>query len=112
MTSIDPNPERRLDQALAALPRTIEPDRDLWTAIESRLERRRTVLTWPVALAAGVALIAMTALMTLLVTDARHPPGRSTATADQPAALSGGGALAQAKLAATRSELTGQIIIR
>ena len=57
----------RLDDALARLPRSVEPTRDLWPAIEARLEpqagatgRRRW---WPAA-AAAVVLVAASSLIT------------------------------------------------
>ncbi|HEX6928817.1 MAG TPA: zf-HC2 domain-containing protein [Gammaproteobacteria bacterium] len=49
---------RRLRQAVAALPASREPSRDLWPDIESRLEARAR-RNWPRALAAGVAMIAV-----------------------------------------------------
>jgi len=56
----------RLDDALARLPRSVEPARDLWPAIEARLEpqagaagRRRW---WPAA--AAVVLVAASSLIT------------------------------------------------
>ena len=51
-------PGARVDQALDQLPRGIEPARDLWPAIEARLEPRgaRRSLHWPGLAAAGLLL--------------------------------------------------------
>ena len=93
-----------LDAALAALRRPVSPSRDLWPTILARLAARRTVPRWPLALAAGLAIVAVTALVTTRVIDARHAATPALADA-------GGGGQRQAamdanaKLAATRSEL-------
>ncbi|NND59296.1 MAG: hypothetical protein HKN49_03430 [Gammaproteobacteria bacterium] len=51
-----------------SLPEAIEPERDLWPEIATRLDRSPVTATtrvaWPVALAASVALVAMTAAIT------------------------------------------------
>jgi len=61
---------RSLDEALARLPRTVEPARDLWPAIESGLERReersrgRRWLRPTAAAAAAVLLVTASSLIT------------------------------------------------
>ena len=54
----DNAPRRGLDEALAGLPRSVEPARDLWPAIEAQLEPRagRGSRAWLWAAAAGVLL--------------------------------------------------------
>lgn len=57
-----------LDEQVARLPREIEPPRDLWPAIAARLgeQARPAPRTWhwPMALAAGVAVATISALLT------------------------------------------------
>ncbi|MGH8495203.1 MAG: hypothetical protein ACREVN_03650, partial [Gammaproteobacteria bacterium] len=62
----------------AALPAGIEPDRDLWPAIEARIasmpasgeKRERSVLRgWPTQLAAALALMAVASLVTFMMVD-------------------------------------------
>jgi hypothetical protein len=57
-----------LDDQLAALSRSIDPPRDLWPAIAARLgEQARPAprhRQWPMALAAGVAIAAVSAVLT------------------------------------------------
>lgn len=62
---------RRLFAEAAALPRAIEPPRDLWPAIDARLDepvvrplRRRIVFRLPALAAAAVALVVLTAAAT------------------------------------------------
>jgi hypothetical protein len=64
-------PEEDLDRLVAGLPRSIEPERDLWSGIAARigappssLETRRK----KVAVASAVSLLAVAAAVTLLVT--------------------------------------------
>lgn len=72
MTTIPFGPRRDDDPWMAkarALPRDIAPARDLWPGIAARLgkEERRTAahaFGWPMALAAGVVVAAVSALLT------------------------------------------------
>jgi hypothetical protein len=64
MNEHEQHPEPSLDARLAALPRGLPPARDLWPGIEAAitpvaLRGRR----WPYALAAGIALAALGALV-------------------------------------------------
>lgn len=76
---------RRLDEALAGLSKSLEPGRDLWPAIEARLEPResRAGRAWLWAAAAGVLLIVGSSLMTATLLQreadrvAQQPPARS-----------------------------------
>ena len=70
--------DRELDRRVAKLPRSIHPERDLWTDIESRIAAPRT----PASLVArrrkfavtGVAAVAAAAAVTLLVARRAHRP--------------------------------------
>ena len=73
----EPN-DRELDRRVAKLPRSIHPERDLWTDIESRIaaprapaslvpRRRKFAVT-------GVAAVAAAAAVTLLVARRAHRP--------------------------------------
>jgi hypothetical protein len=64
MNEHERRPDPGLDERLAALPRELPPARDLWPAIEAAitpvaLRGRR----WPYALAAGIAIAALGALV-------------------------------------------------
>jgi len=52
-----------LDQQLAALPRTVEPPRDLWPAIAAATGPQPRA-RWPLSLAASVAVAALSAVLT------------------------------------------------
>ena len=102
----------RLDDALARLPRSVEPARDLWPAIEAQLEPQagaaRPRRWWPAA-AAAVLLVAASSLITagLLRRDAPATAGLSpepAAVAMTNAAFGPGQALGPDYLAA-RQEL-------
>jgi hypothetical protein len=64
MTQSESNP--RIDAMLRALPREIEPERDLWPAIEAGLESRsmRRWSAWAWQAAAAVVLVAASSLIT------------------------------------------------
>lgn len=66
MKTDDREPVTRIDEALDLLPRDIEPSRDLWPAIEARLEPRvvRGGRRWPWLAAAGVLLVVGSSLLT------------------------------------------------
>jgi hypothetical protein len=57
-------PDKRIDAALASLPRELQPACDLWPDIESRLEPRRRRGTWAWQAAAAIALVAVSSLIT------------------------------------------------
>jgi hypothetical protein len=56
-------PHDSLDEQLARLPRALPPARDLWPAIEAATRPRRS-LRWPVRLAAGLLIAAVSAALT------------------------------------------------
>lgn len=64
MTRPESNP--RVDALLHLLPREVEPGRDLWPAIESRLtpHSRRRAPAWALQVAAAVILVAASSLIT------------------------------------------------
>jgi hypothetical protein len=66
MKTDDREPVTRLDEVLDLLPRGIEPPRDLWPAIEARLEPRTVpgARRWPWLAAAGVLLVIGSSLIT------------------------------------------------
>ena len=72
----------------AELPKDVEPSRDLWPGIAARLgeaprEARERGFRWPMALAAGFAVAAVTALLTWGIV--RQSPAPTTVVAQQPA---------------------------
>ncbi|TAK52237.1 MAG: hypothetical protein EPO25_14040 [Gammaproteobacteria bacterium] len=72
-----------LDDQLAALPREMDPPRDLWPAIAARLgEQQRPAPRhwhWPTALAAGVAVAAVSAVLTFGLLREPGTPGADSA---------------------------------
>ena len=70
--------DRELDRRVAKLPRSIDPERDLWTDIESRIaaprERASLVVRRRKFAVAGVAAVAAAAAVTLLVARRAHRP--------------------------------------
>jgi hypothetical protein len=57
-------PGEPIDAVLASLPRELQPVRDLWPDIESRLEPRRRHGAWTWQVAAALALVAVSSLIT------------------------------------------------
>ena len=78
--------ERRLDQYLGGLPKSIEPARDLWPGIEARMEPApgRRARRWAWQAAAAVLLVASSSIVTLQLVKPRAP-----AVAELPASPSG-----------------------
>jgi len=87
-------PDERIDATLACLPHELQPARDLWPGIESRLEPRRRRGTWAWQAAAAIALVAVSSLITASLvrradttvarTDAPDPQARVTKAAFGP----------------------------
>jgi hypothetical protein len=72
------NPDKRIDAALASLPHEPQPARDLWPDIESRLEPRNRRGAWGWQVAAAIALVAVSSLITAnLVRRADAPVARA-----------------------------------
>jgi hypothetical protein len=72
----------RVEALLQSLPRDVEPGRDLWPGIESRLEPRsqRRAPAWAWQAAAAVVLVAMSSLVTVgLVRNGTGTGARSAA---------------------------------
>lgn len=65
-------PDRELLAALAALPRSAEPERDLWPSVAAQLPPRRAWWTRWEAAAAAIALVALSSGITAWLT--RPPP--------------------------------------
>jgi hypothetical protein len=61
-----PESDSQVDALLQSLPRAVEPGRDLWPAIEARMESRpnRRRRAWPLQAAAAVILVAASSLIT------------------------------------------------
>jgi hypothetical protein len=76
-----PGMESRLDAALDALPREVEPGRDLWVGIESHLEprQRRWPSRWIVQAAAAVVLVAVSSVLTATLMRREVPMARAPA---------------------------------
>jgi hypothetical protein len=73
-------PDERIDAAIASLPRELQPARDLWPGIESRLEPRGRRGSWAWQAAAAIALVAVSSLITAnLVRHADTPVARTYA---------------------------------
>ncbi|MBM5812971.1 MAG: hypothetical protein FJ191_13585 [Gammaproteobacteria bacterium] len=105
-----------LDEQLAALPRSIEPPRDLWPAIAARLgEQQRPAQRhwhWPTALAAGVAVAAVSAVLTWgLLRDSGSAGGGRGEPALLPVSYGPNSALGAEQLR-TRDELLAQFRAR
>ncbi|MFI5244125.1 MAG: hypothetical protein ACHQQR_02785 [Gemmatimonadales bacterium] len=95
---LDPERLRRLLDSVAALPRSIEPERDAWPAIRNRIEAQRVRAIAPHATgttiarprripwiaAASVVLVALSSGVTMLVL--RQRPAPEVAAVEQPVA--------------------------
>lgn len=85
-------PEDKLLAKAAELPQEIEPARDLWPGIAARLgeapraEDRRS-FRWPMALAAGFAVAAVSALLTWGVVREQGATGDAVTAGTEPAAV-------------------------
>jgi hypothetical protein len=80
-------PPKSLDEQLAALPRDIDPPRNLWPQIEAAIQpARRSQPRWPLALAASVAIAAVSVMVTwkLLRAPALPPSALNGPQATQP----------------------------
>jgi hypothetical protein len=76
MSEHDRTDHRSLDARLAALPRDLPPARDLWSGIDAELARRAPgPRRWPFALAAGVAVAALGALLGVRMAREAAPAG-------------------------------------
>lgn len=79
-----PDDPSGLDARLQQLPREIEPGRDLWAGIESRLEPRATVgrrrPAWLWQAAAAVLLVAGSSLLTATLMNERRADGTMAAS--------------------------------
>jgi len=81
-------PDERIDAALASLPRELQPARDLWPDIESRLEPRGRRGAWAWQAAAAIVLVAVSSLVTAtLVRRADAPVARTSTQASQAAVM-------------------------
>ena len=78
-------PDERIDAALASLPRELQPARDLWPDIESRLEPRGRRGTWAWQAAAAITLVAVSSLITANLVRRADTPVARTSTPEQPA---------------------------
>ena len=78
-------PHGHVDAALASLPREVQPARDLWPDIESRLEPRRRRGTWAWQAAAAIALVAVSSLITANLVRRADTPVARTSAPDLPA---------------------------
>ncbi|MCU0252578.1 MAG: hypothetical protein MUE61_20500 [Vicinamibacterales bacterium] len=108
-----PMDDRRVDAALAAVARDVEPSRDLWPGIESRLEERATRprRAWAWQAAAAAILVVASSLVTAIIMSrgpapVAHRPVPESAPVAMPVAfgpsfsLNGEYAAARAQLAA------------
>ena len=82
--------DQKLQSAIDAMPRKIDPGRDLWAGIEARISvdrfgNRPGIAPWGIQrIAAAVALVALTALVTLQITDRTAQPEQTVAVVTEP----------------------------
>jgi hypothetical protein len=79
-------PPKSLDEQLAAVARAIEPPQQLWAQIEAAIQQPARRSRWPLALAAGVAVAAVSVMVSwkLLRTPTLSPMARNGAAVMQP----------------------------
>jgi cell envelope opacity-associated protein A len=79
-------PPKSLDEQLAALPRAIVPPQQLWSQIEAAIRQPAPRSRWPLALAASVAVAAVSVMVTwkLLRAPTLSPMARNGAVVMQP----------------------------
>lgn len=109
--------DARLDRELAALPRELPPQHDLWPAVEARLEPRTPARRWLPAAAAAVLLVAASSLVTAYVVRREAAPVIAQAPVPagpaivQPVAFGPGHALSPEYVAA-RQQLANTLAAR
>jgi hypothetical protein len=82
--------DRRIDAALGTLPREVEPPRDLWPAIEARLDAKPgpSQRSWAWQAAAAIVLVAVSSLVTATLVRRSPPPvAHEPVPASAPAAM-------------------------
>jgi hypothetical protein len=88
MSDHDPFRHAGLDARLAALPRELPPARDLWSGVDAALVRTdRRPRRWPLALAAGVVVAALGAVVGARVAQQAAPAPAVAAAAHTDAAV-------------------------
>ena len=110
--------EARLDAMLAALPRELPPEHDLWPQIAAQLTPRRATRRWLPLAAAAVLLVAASSLITAHVVrqsaapvaQVAPPPASGTAVV-RPAAFGPGHAL-DPEYVAARQQLAAMLAAR
>ncbi|CAN5217472.1 hypothetical protein BH24PSE2_BH24PSE2_02870 [soil metagenome] len=106
--------DKALERATAALPRELEPERDLWPEIAARINPAPSTVSprWtrsPAQLAAAVTLVAIASLTAYLLVEPRAPRSEQIAWADiwaEPARFGARDTLSQDYLDARRALAT------
>jgi predicted Zn-dependent protease len=97
--------EKRLDDAIAALPREIQPPRDLWPEIEARIRKRRA---WRIPAWYGIAATLLLAIGAFAAWQAMDPlPGTDRPVADSAPPPAGTGLPEHSLLAAAAEAAPG-----